>query len=61
VETLEKSLALAGPSPEGLEMLVHENLFSGNRKEAREYAERLRETYPSHRPSPPIRQLLQSD
>jgi predicted CXXCH cytochrome family protein len=61
VETLEKSLALAGPSPERLEMLALQHLFSGNREEAREYAERLRETYPSHRPSPPIRQLLQSD
>jgi len=61
VETLEKSLALAGPSPDRLEMLALETLYTGNHREAREYAERLRDTYPDRRLSPEIRRLLQSD
>jgi tetratricopeptide (TPR) repeat protein len=61
IEALEKSLALAGPSPERLEMLALEHLFAGDRETARHYANRLRETYPGHQISPPIRQLLQSN
>ncbi|RIA45419.1 cytochrome c3 family protein [Dichotomicrobium thermohalophilum] len=58
IEALERSLALAGSSPERLEMLALENLFAGNRGKAREYAGRLRDSYPGHQPSAPIRRLL---
>jgi len=61
LETLEKSLALAGPSPDRLEMLALETLSTGNHREAREYAERLRDTYPDRPLSPQMRRLLQSD
>jgi len=51
-------IALAGPSPDRLEMLTREHLAMGDREAARAYAQRLARGFPDHKISPPIRHLL---